>query len=57
MADKKYKEDKKHFLFDCNHYVHERDKMFQDIGVNFGNFNIEDKFKAILSIRLSLADI
>ncbi len=40
-------EDEKHFLFDCSHYLLERDRMFQDIGVNLRNLNVEEKFKTI----------
>ena len=40
-------EDENHFLFECNNYLDERNRLIQDIGVNLTNLNIKEKFKTV----------
>ncbi len=49
-------EDENHFLFDCAHYVDEREILLHDIGDNFDDMNVDEKFRVIFEHPFKLGN-
>ncbi len=48
-------ENEKHFLFECDFYLSERNRLENDIECNFANLDLKDKFKTIFEHPFRLA--